>query len=98
MPVNAFFPPRGLRGATLRAFERDAKRVCAQCPVVQRCLAYALESNEPFGIWGGMTSSERYRRTAEDDRPDEPVEVVKQAHRIGPPTRPYKRLFRANVP
>ncbi len=96
MPVNSFFPPRGLRGAALRAFERDAKRVCARCPVIERCLAYALDSNEPFGIWGGMTSSERYRRATEGELGVERADEPKPLHRIGPPKRPFKKLVRVD--
>lgn len=36
----------------------EAKAVCAGCPVVRTCLAYALP-NEPLGVWGATTPSER---------------------------------------
>jgi len=36
-----------------------AKEVCARCVVVDDCLSYALQTNENFGIWGGMTENER---------------------------------------
>lgn len=41
-----------------------AKQDCHACPVRTACLAYALETAEPHGIWGGMTPRER-RRLAE---------------------------------
>jgi WhiB family redox-sensing transcriptional regulator len=41
---------------------RAAKRVCLSCPVKQECLDYALERDEPFGIWGGLTARERRRQ------------------------------------
>lgn len=37
----------------------EAKAVCARCPVVSNCLAYAFERNEQWGIWGGLTTEER---------------------------------------
>lgn len=37
----------------------EAKRVCALCPVVDDCLAYALEADEPFGVWGGWSPRQR---------------------------------------
>jgi WhiB family redox-sensing transcriptional regulator len=37
----------------------EAKTVCRRCPVVSRCLAYALETNQSFGVWGGMSEDER---------------------------------------
>jgi len=48
-----FFPEKG--GST-----REAKRMCGLCPVRLECLAYALDHDERFGIWGGL--SERDRR------------------------------------
>jgi WhiB family redox-sensing transcriptional regulator len=36
-----------------------AKAVCARCPVAAQCLAWALESGQDYGIWGGMTEDER---------------------------------------
>lgn len=36
-----------------------AKQFCTRCPVVDVCLAYALEANELEGVWGGLSPSER---------------------------------------
>jgi WhiB family redox-sensing transcriptional regulator len=39
---------------------REAKRICrTSCEVQAQCLAYALEFDEPFGMWGGLTANER---------------------------------------
>lgn len=51
---EAFFPEKG--GST-----RDAKRVCNECPVREACLDYAMENDERFGIWGGLSERERRR-------------------------------------
>ena len=37
----------------------QAKGVCDRCPVRQSCLTEALDRNESFGIWGGLTTVER---------------------------------------
>ena len=37
-----------------------AQRICAECPVTQECLDYALANRVDNGIWGG--ASERRRR------------------------------------
>ena len=37
-----------------------AQRVCAECPVTNECLEYALANRVDNGIWGG--ASERRRR------------------------------------
>ena len=51
---EAFFPEKG--GST-----REAKRVCLGCDVRAECLEYALENDERFGIWGGLSERERRR-------------------------------------
>lgn len=49
---EAFFPERG--GSV-----REAKKVCETCPVRAQCLEYALENDEQFGVWGGLSVYER---------------------------------------
>jgi WhiB family transcriptional regulator, redox-sensing transcriptional regulator len=39
----------------------DAKAICAQCPVKQACLEWALTAREREGVWGGATERERRR-------------------------------------
>jgi WhiB family redox-sensing transcriptional regulator len=36
-----------------------AVAICNTCPIRQLCLDYAMEANEPYGIWGGKTASQR---------------------------------------
>ncbi|MFN8075848.1 MAG: WhiB family transcriptional regulator [Kineosporiaceae bacterium] len=31
-----------------------AKALCRDCPVLEMCLAGALERREPWGVWGGQ--------------------------------------------
>lgn len=49
---DTFFPvtPEG---------ERKAIRICCGCSVQMECLQFALETNAPFGIWGGQTEKQR---------------------------------------
>lgn len=49
---ESFFPEKGGRNS-------DAKKVCGRCIVRSDCLAYALENNEQFGIWGGLSERQR---------------------------------------
>lgn len=51
---EAFFPERG-------GDVRPAKRICRQCPVIRQCLEYALENDERWGVWGGLSEMERRR-------------------------------------
>ncbi|KKF02930.1 hypothetical protein WN67_06090 [Mycolicibacterium obuense] len=64
---DAFFPEKG--GST-----KEAKKICLGCPVKQQCLQWALDNDERFGIWGGLSERERRRlkrgidiRPAQDD-------------------------------
>ena len=41
------------------AAQREARVVCAECPVRLDCLADALDNRMDFGVWGGMTERER---------------------------------------
>ena len=39
--------------------ETYAKSICRICPLLITCAQYAIESNEEFGVWGGLTPNER---------------------------------------
>jgi WhiB family transcriptional regulator, redox-sensing transcriptional regulator len=54
-----FFHPDGERGRARAQREMRAKEMCRQCPVVTQCRAHALAVGEPYGIWGGLSESER---------------------------------------
>lgn len=58
---SVFFHPDGERGLQRRRRAQDAKRFCAQCPVLMQCLEYSLRFREPYGIWGGITEDERHK-------------------------------------
>lgn len=53
-PDVSFFPPPDDAAAV-----GVAKALCASCPVIDDCLAYAVETNQPDGVWGGATPPER---------------------------------------
>ena len=57
--TEAFFHPDGQRGQRRLSRERAAKAVCASCPVLAACAAHALAVREPYGVWGGMSESDR---------------------------------------
>ncbi|ANY07456.1 WhiB family transcriptional regulator [Pseudonocardia sp. HH130630-07] len=54
-----FFHPEGERGPARVRREARAKQVCNDCPVVRQCREHALAVHEPYGIWGGLSESER---------------------------------------
>jgi WhiB family redox-sensing transcriptional regulator len=55
--TELFFPV-GLTGPAA-ADIRAAKAFCERCPVRVRCLAYALDTGQAAGIWGGCDENER---------------------------------------
>jgi WhiB family transcriptional regulator, redox-sensing transcriptional regulator len=57
--TELFFHPEGERGPARAAREAAAKTICARCPVVLACGEHALRAREPYGVWGGMSESER---------------------------------------
>ena len=52
--TELFFPEKG--GST-----KEAKAVCSRCDVRPECAAYALDRNERYGIWGGLSEVDRRR-------------------------------------
>lgn len=38
---------------------REARKVCAVCPVRVECLRFAVETREPDGMYGGLSPAER---------------------------------------
>ena len=57
--TSAFYPADGERGVSRRVREAKAKAICSRCPVIAECLRWAIATNEPWGLWGGMSSEER---------------------------------------
>ena len=60
MDSSFFFHPDGERGPARASRERRAKAVCESCPVMEPCRRHALAAGEPYGIWGGLSESERF--------------------------------------
>ncbi|MBB6080997.1 WhiB family transcriptional regulator [Streptomyces paradoxus] len=54
------FFPIGNTGPALLQIE-EAKAVCRRCPVMERCLHWAMESGQEQGVWGGTDEDERRR-------------------------------------
>ena len=67
---EAFYPDKG--GST-----REAKKLCQTCDVREECLQSALENDERFGIWGGLSERERRslkKKTTTESTASEPTE------------------------
>ena len=81
---------RAVPGAADLVFSEDigeianAKRVCAECPVLAPCLEAAIERGEPCGVWGGqlfmngkMLAIKRRRgRPPKNPRPEDQMPLI----------------------
>ncbi len=54
VPPATFFPSDGLG-------VQSAQKICAECPVAEACLEYALAQRIDHGVWGGKSERERRR-------------------------------------
>jgi WhiB family transcriptional regulator, redox-sensing transcriptional regulator len=57
-----FYHPDNERGVSRARREMRAKAICSSCPVRAMCLASALKTREPYGVWGGLSVEEREQR------------------------------------
>ena len=56
LPVNLFFPHQK---ADAEFVPREIIRICADCPVREECLDYALRMDQNVGLWAGTTPGQR---------------------------------------
>ncbi len=52
-----FFPVGSTGPAAVQV--EQAKQVCRRCPALEPCLAWAIESGQDSGVWGGTSEQER---------------------------------------
>lgn len=52
------FFPIGNAGTAIQQLE-EAKAVCRLCDVATECLKCAMETNQDYGVWGGLSEEER---------------------------------------
>lgn len=61
--TEKMFPEGKGRTSTESLEKKVAAKVCnsgSGCPVREECLEQALARHEPWGVWGGKTSKERF--------------------------------------
>lgn len=56
-----FFPEKG-------GSNKMAKAICAECPVIQECLEYALATADRYGVYGGLGERERRKLLSQRSR------------------------------
>lgn len=57
MEPDLFFPVGSAGHGAVQT--RQAKSVCARCPVQRPCLTYAVTTGQDYGVWGGRNEEER---------------------------------------
>ncbi|MGH8908233.1 MAG: WhiB family transcriptional regulator [Egibacteraceae bacterium] len=55
------YPAIGCISPTALAQIERAKAVCRDCPVATQCLAWALQTRQDAGVWGGLTDDDERR-------------------------------------
>ena len=63
------FFPDGEGELTIFEANREAKKICATCPVASLCLDYAVATGQ-HGTWGGATRRERKHLKTDEERDD----------------------------
>lgn len=56
---DLFFGPSAEFVTARQKREAAAKAICARCPARDACLAYALDTGQAYGVWGGADEDER---------------------------------------
>jgi len=74
-----FFGVEGEKPRARQRREAQAGSICATCPVTSACLEFALETDQAFGTWGGMSPGERQAL-----RPGRPALCRSGQHRMTP--------------
>lgn len=62
LEVDVFYRHEDQRGRAKSESAKIAREICAECPVRQACLDYAMRVENGwsrYGIWGGLTALER---------------------------------------
>jgi WhiB family redox-sensing transcriptional regulator len=59
MDVEIFYHPARERCRQKNQRITQAKAVCQTCPVITECATWALQTREPYGVWGGLSEDER---------------------------------------
>lgn len=68
MNDDTFFPEKSELGKIKKAEEICGSAKNPRCPVREQCLSFALQTNQRFGVWGGMSAHARRPKGVRWDR------------------------------
>ena len=84
------FFPISPGGASQRQ-EKRAKAICGTCPVKAQCLAFAVETRQVHGVWGGLGEEELARAEEQPPRARRRPQRVPGTGRVVNPGRGNRR-------
>lgn len=76
---------------------KDAKKICGRCPVLEQCLAWALETKQDFGVLGGKDEQERRAIHRRWNRPPKGAKHTTRAQQIVASPEAYLSLVAAQM-
>ena len=68
--TDAFYAVEEERSIVAYEYINALRQICLSCPLWKQCLTYAME-HEIYGVWGGMTSIERFSFKNPDRYPNQ---------------------------
>jgi hypothetical protein len=68
--TDIFYSVEEERNVLAYEYINALRTICLACPLWKQCLTYAME-NEIYGVWGGMTSIERFAMRNPDKYPNQ---------------------------
>ena len=86
---DLFFPISP--GGASKRQEKRAKAVCGTCLVTAQCLAFAMETRQVHGVWGGLGEEELARLRSSLRAPGAGPERVAGTGRVAGPGRRHRR-------
>ncbi|WP_258314800.1 WhiB family transcriptional regulator [Streptomyces sp. Act143] len=76
MDLSVFFSPPYERGEARHRREARARAVCDACPVRVPCGRFALATQQDYGVWGGLTESDRTPGHSRDPNNDKSIALL----------------------
>lgn len=80
--TDAFYAVEEERSIIAYEYINALRQICLACPIWKQCLTYAME-NEIYGVWGGMTSIERYSFKHPDKFPNQQRRALLAFEQVG---------------
>lgn len=77
---DLFFPGEENIGAAVSDI-RIAKNFCKRCPIILQCATYAIETDEEYGVWGGLSPLDRKKLKRKHGSARQAAEAIELRYR-----------------